>query len=181
MHNRARETQAQQDARKEAGRAKVRTPTAAVHPLSPRTGPQTDEETAATMSRRLFSRSKTRPPLRPVRYPTHRVMRWGDAQVEKYSRLSQAVLANHTAQRYDADSLALNAKLLELNPEVYSAWNFRKRCLGALLPTLAPADGVVALEKELQLVRALHCTALLGLVLLYGRTSKAVGIGGHGF
>lgn len=83
----------------------------------------------------------------------------GDAQVEKYCRLSQAVQDNHTAQRYDADSLALNAKLLELNPEVYSAWNFRKRCLGALLPTLPPADGVVALEKELQLVRARHCTA----------------------
>jgi geranylgeranyl transferase type-2 subunit alpha len=74
--------------------------------------------------------------------------------VEKYSLLSQAVLANHTAQRYDADSLALNAKLLELNPEVYTAWNFRKRCLGVLLPTLPPADGATALEKELQLVRA---------------------------
>ena len=151
---------------------------AVLHPLSPRAGAQTDRLPSP-------ARSSVRLCL-PFAAPreSHHVMGLGRTQVEKYSRLSQAVLANHTAQRYDADSLALNAKLLELNPEVYSAWNFRKRCLAALLPTLARADGIVALEKELQLVHALHSTALplgFGWLARCRRPPGEYGVyGGHG-
>jgi len=43
------------------------------------------------------------------------------------------VLARRKAQRYDTESLALAAKLLELNPEVYTVWNFRKEGIAAVL------------------------------------------------
>jgi geranylgeranyl transferase type-2 subunit alpha len=34
---------------------------------------------------------------------------------------------------YSTESLNQNARLLELNPEFYTAWNYRKRAVGQLL------------------------------------------------
>uniref|UniRef100_A0A7S0QXR3 Geranylgeranyl transferase type-2 subunit alpha n=1 Tax=Pyramimonas obovata TaxID=1411642 RepID=A0A7S0QXR3_9CHLO len=78
-------------------------------------------------------------------------------KVEKYSLLSKVVFANHQAKKYDTESLALSAKLLELNPEVYTVWNFRRLALLALIPGVPKTDGKQMLEGELKLVeRALQ-------------------------
>ncbi|GBG75100.1 hypothetical protein CBR_g19613 [Chara braunii] len=43
-----------------------------------------------------------------------------------FSRLLAEVLANHKEKRYEAEAMEKSARLLEINPEVYSAWNYRK-------------------------------------------------------
>ncbi len=43
-----------------------------------------------------------------------------------YVQLLREVLSRKAASRSDAESLALSAKLLELNPEVYTVWNYRR-------------------------------------------------------
>jgi geranylgeranyl transferase type-2 subunit alpha len=62
------------------------------------------------------------------------------------------VLSRRRAHRYDPDSLALAAKLLEVNPEVYTAWNFRRE---ALAPALQGGGdgGVAAAAGELALTQ----------------------------
>jgi len=49
------------------------------------------------------------------------------------AQLAGEVLTRRTARRYDTESLALAAKLLELNPEVYTVWNFRKEGIASVL------------------------------------------------
>lgn len=56
------------------------------------------------------------------------VLRW-DVQLALFSRLCNEVLARRAAKRYDEESLALASALLEQNPEVYTAWNFRREAL----------------------------------------------------
>ena len=53
----------------------------------------------------------------------------GAVQLALFSRLCNEVLARRAAQRYDEESLALASALLEQNPEVYTAWNFRREGL----------------------------------------------------
>ena len=40
------------------------------------------------------------------------------------------MLARRAAARFDAESLGLAGKLLELHPEVYTVWNYRREALG---------------------------------------------------
>ena len=56
-------------------------------------------------------------------------LRAGAVQLALFSRLCIEVLARRAAQRYDEESLALASALLEQNPEVYTAWNFRREAL----------------------------------------------------
>ena len=50
-------------------------------------------------------------------------------QLALFSRLCNEVLARRAAKRYEEESLALASALLEQNPEVYTAWNFRREAL----------------------------------------------------
>eukprot|EP00238_Polyblepharides_amylifera_P012522 CAMPEP_0196584788 /NCGR_PEP_ID=MMETSP1081-20130531/48475_1 /TAXON_ID=36882 /ORGANISM="Pyramimonas amylifera, Strain CCMP720" /LENGTH=459 /DNA_ID=CAMNT_0041906131 /DNA_START=56 /DNA_END=1435 /DNA_ORIENTATION=+ len=83
-------------------------------------------------------------------------------KVEKYSKLNKMVMENHQIKNYDAESFALSAKLLELNPEIGTVWNYRRLSLMHLHSTRssspAPAPAPCALlDAELALVeRALH-------------------------
>lgn len=43
------------------------------------------------------------------------------------------MLQRRKEKRYDPESLALAAKLLELNPEIYTVWNYRREAIGPLL------------------------------------------------
>lgn len=43
------------------------------------------------------------------------------------------VVENHRSRCYTAEALQQNARLLELNPEVYTAWNYRKLAVQHLL------------------------------------------------
>lgn len=46
-----------------------------------------------------------------------------------FGQLAGEVLARRAAGRADAESLGLAAKLLELHPEVYTVWNYRREAL----------------------------------------------------
>ena len=54
-------------------------------------------------------------------------------QLALLSRLSDEVLARRAEHRSDPESLKLCAALLEHNPEVYTAWNWRREVVGPLL------------------------------------------------
>ncbi|KAL4433395.1 hypothetical protein ABPG77_010248 [Micractinium sp. CCAP 211/92] len=67
-----------------------------------------------------------------------------------FGQLSAEVLERRAAKRYDAESMALAGKLLELHPEVYSVWNFRREALQPVLDAGGePAVAVVASELAL--------------------------------
>lgn len=55
------------------------------------------------------------------------------AKVEKKTRLLKAatdeVLTRNAQKRYDDQSLIMSAKLLRLNPEIYTVWNYRRDAL----------------------------------------------------
>ncbi|KAF7830025.1 geranylgeranyl transferase type-2 subunit alpha 1 [Senna tora] len=48
------------------------------------------------------------------------------AKAEKLRSLQSLFLANHHNRIYDKEALEVSAKLLEINPESYTAWNYRK-------------------------------------------------------
>jgi hypothetical protein len=72
----------------------------------------------------------------------------GYTQAALYAKLQAGVLARRAAAQYDAESLDLCARLLELNPEVLTAWNFRRDTLEALRKQDASS------EREYQLLSA---------------------------
>ena len=47
------------------------------------------------------------------------------SQAQLYGKLAGEVLARRRQRRYDPESLELSARLLSLNPEVYTVWNYR--------------------------------------------------------
>lgn len=51
------------------------------------------------------------------------------SQAKAFGTLCNEVLTRRAAKRYDPQSLAMCAALLELNPEMYSAWNYRREAL----------------------------------------------------
>ena len=69
-------------------------------------------------------------------------------QAALYAQLQAAVVSRRVAKQHDVESQALCARLLELNPEVLTAWNFRRDTLRVL------CDGQPA-EREQQLLGAL--------------------------
>lgn len=54
--------------------------------------------------------------------------------------------------RYSKEALDLSAKLLEANPECYTAWNYRKLAVQHSL-SLSDSDPQSLFDVELQLVR----------------------------
>ena len=67
----------------------------------------------------------------------------------QYRALSAAVMARRAARQYDEESLGLTGKLLENNPECYTAWNYRRELLGALLADKTEAETRALCEREL--------------------------------
>lgn len=60
---------------------------------------------------------------------------------------------NHHEKIYTKEALQLNAKLLEINPEIYTAWNYRKLAIKQLLES--ESDSAVikqSLDEELRVV-----------------------------
>jgi hypothetical protein len=60
------------------------------------------------------------------------------------------VLVRRAAGAHDEATLELSAKLLELNPEVLTAWSLRRDALGALLPPAPPERAAELLGTPLQ-------------------------------
>lgn len=63
-------------------------------------------------------------------------------QAALLGQLLEKVLSARRAKQYDSKSMELSAKLLELNPEIYTVWNYRREGLG---PTV-DAGGEIAVE-----------------------------------
>lgn len=80
----------------------------------------------------------------------HAAMR---AKAAKYSALSREALDARRARRYDADSLALCATVIGLNPEHATMWNWRKEACIANFPEPGAAREA-ALLAELELAQA---------------------------
>lgn len=58
------------------------------------------------------------------------------------------MLARCKARRYDEESLELAARLLALNPEIYTVWNFRRDAVADVLAA-GGADALAASAREL--------------------------------
>ncbi|ODQ80913.1 hypothetical protein BABINDRAFT_165666 [Babjeviella inositovora NRRL Y-12698] len=70
-------------------------------------------------------------------------------KIATYRRLNEQILALREAHDYSLESLAKNSQLLALNPEYYSAWNYRREILLALMAALADVDFVDLFNREL--------------------------------
>ncbi|XP_024515674.1 geranylgeranyl transferase type-2 subunit alpha 1 [Selaginella moellendorffii] len=71
-----------------------------------------------------------------------------EAKAERFELLLSAVLRNHQQRCYTKEALEENARLVELNPEVYTAWNFRKLALKSLLDAEPDEDSRKDLVKQ---------------------------------
>lgn len=80
-------------------------------------------------------------------------------QLALLSRLSDEVLARRAERRSDPESLKLCAALLEHNPEVYTAWNWRREVVGPLLlekgdEETSTSDSTTSGEEKVKLAQA---------------------------
>ncbi|CAK7347270.1 unnamed protein product [Dovyalis caffra] len=76
------------------------------------------------------------------------------AKAEKLRILQSQFLFNHHQKIYTKEALELSGKLLEINPECYTAWNYRKLAVQhSLIEANSDPDSVKSfLDQELQLV-----------------------------
>ncbi|KAI0112339.1 protein prenylyltransferase [Hypoxylon sp. NC0597] len=61
-------------------------------------------------------------------------------KIKKYRELEDSIRSQVLANNYNASLFQLTSKLLRLNPEYYTIWNVRRRCLISGLLS-APSDG----------------------------------------
>ncbi|KAM0841556.1 hypothetical protein ACQ4PT_058930 [Festuca glaucescens] len=74
------------------------------------------------------------------------------AKAAKLRDLQAQVLHNHHTSTYTEEALGLSFKLLEINPEAYTAWNYRKLALRHNLKEPEAIKSVV--DDELRVVEA---------------------------
>ncbi|WVQ84352.1 hypothetical protein IAT38_006504 [Cryptococcus sp. DSM 104549] len=76
------------------------------------------------------------------------------SKIEAYLALEQDVLERKQAKDYSLDALQKTNQLLDLNPEFYTIWNYRRSILLALFPSLSPEEIVSHLTSDLRLTTA---------------------------
>ena len=76
-----------------------------------------------------------------------------EERAAKYSALSSAAMALRAERRYDEESLAATAKVLGINCEMTTLWNFRRETLRALLPEGGADARRAACEREFKLTQ----------------------------
>lgn len=88
-------------------------------------------------------------PRKPLKEEDESVL---SVKAEKLLSLQSQFLANHQNRIYTKEALDLSAKLLEINPECYTAWNYRKLAVQHNL-SQSDYDSVTSLfDQELKLV-----------------------------
>lgn len=76
-----------------------------------------------------------------------------EAKIAIFQSLLHEVLRNHRQRNFSKEALSQNAKLLEANPEVYTAWNYRKLAVKHLLESqLDEVACKSVLDEELRVV-----------------------------
>ncbi|GFZ50587.1 hypothetical protein JCM24511_08345 [Saitozyma sp. JCM 24511] len=77
------------------------------------------------------------------------------AKIEAYTALQTDVLARKKTGEYTVEALGQTTELLDLNPEFYTIWNYRRHILlRGLFPGASPEDIVARLTSELRLTTA---------------------------
>jgi len=69
-------------------------------------------------------------------------------KIGKYVALKDAVLAKRSTQALDEEAYQLSAKLLEINPDFYSLWNYRRDILNHFFET-KPKEQLAPVELKL--------------------------------
>ncbi|KAG8074906.1 hypothetical protein GUJ93_ZPchr0006g45685 [Zizania palustris] len=76
-----------------------------------------------------------------------------EAKAAKLRDLQTQVLRNHHSHTYSKEALGLSFKLLELNPEAYTAWNYRKLAFQHNLGELSELEAIKSsIDDELRVV-----------------------------
>uniref|UniRef100_A0ACD5XV16 Uncharacterized protein n=1 Tax=Avena sativa TaxID=4498 RepID=A0ACD5XV16_AVESA len=77
------------------------------------------------------------------------------SKAAKLRELQIQVLQNHHTSTYTEEALGLSFKLLEINPEAYTAWNYRKLALQHNLKDLSDPEAIKSsVDNELRVVEA---------------------------
>jgi len=75
------------------------------------------------------------------------------AKAAKLRDLQAQVLHNHHARTYTKEAIGLSFKLLEINPEAYTAWNYRKLAFQHNVKELSDPEAIKsAVDDELRVV-----------------------------
>jgi geranylgeranyl transferase type-2 subunit alpha len=76
-----------------------------------------------------------------------------EAKAAKLRVLQAQVLHNHHSRTYTKEALGLSFKLLEINPEAYTAWNYRKLAFQHNIGELSEPEAIKsAIDDELRVV-----------------------------
>ncbi|OCF39689.1 geranylgeranyl transferase type-2 subunit alpha [Kwoniella heveanensis CBS 569] len=73
------------------------------------------------------------------------------SKIEGYLALEDDVLTRKRTKHLSEESLGKTTALLDLNPEFYTIWNFRRDILVSLFPSLSPEEVVSHLTSDLRL------------------------------
>ncbi|KAJ8645573.1 hypothetical protein MRB53_007321 [Persea americana] len=77
------------------------------------------------------------------------------AKANKLRTLQSQFYHIHHNKIYDKEALDMSAKLLEMNPEIYTAWNYRKLGVESNLQSLSDPDSIKSLlDEELRVVES---------------------------
>ena len=71
-------------------------------------------------------------------------------KTEQYKMLAAEVLRRRAARIYDEKSLGMTSKFLEVNPECYTVWNFRREMLTGIFAKQSEEERRAACEQELR-------------------------------
>lgn len=93
---------------------------------------------------------------RPRKAPKPEEAEASAAKAEKLRALQSQFLSNHQNKNYAKEAVDLSAKLLEINPESYTAWNYRKLAVEHHLSQLqSDSDAIKSvLGEELRVVES---------------------------
>ncbi|WOO76776.1 Geranylgeranyl transferase type-2 subunit alpha [Vanrija pseudolonga] len=76
-------------------------------------------------------------------------------KIQAYTALEEDVLARKKANDYSPEALKQTTALLDLNPEFYTIWNYRRNILSrGLIPKSTPEEVVALLTADLRLTMA---------------------------
>nr|CAD1832068.1 unnamed protein product [Ananas comosus var. bracteatus] len=92
---------------------------------------------------------------RPRRSPKPEDAAAAAAKASKLHELQSLLLQNHQNRIYTKEALLASSKLIEVNPEIYTAWNYRKLALQHSLNGVSDPEAIKsAVEDELRVVEA---------------------------
>jgi geranylgeranyl transferase type-2 subunit alpha len=78
------------------------------------------------------------------------------AKAVQLRSLQSQFMTNHHDKIYTNEAIELSTKLLEINPEAYTAWNYRKLAVEDRLARIEPDPNLVSaiLDEELRVVES---------------------------